>query len=96
MLKIDLARFRHFSQGFTLTLTLTLNPAVSEESMPSDCSFSNDSVAHNNPKDSSYYASEEWQQEIDAALHTFQVIQPSQQPSSCYFKQTVQLSNNQF
>jgi len=41
-----------------------------------------DSVTHNNPKDSSYYASEEWQQEIDAALDTVNLPQPSQQSSS--------------
>ena len=41
-----------------------------------------DSVTHKNPKDSSYYASEEWQQEIDAALNTVNLPQPSQQSSS--------------
>ena len=70
---------KSFNEGL---LTTSSSLGVSEESTPSDSNLDNDSVAHNNPKDSSYYGSEEWQQEIDAALSTIHVPQPSQQSSS--------------
>lgn len=70
---------RSFNEGLFSTSSF---PGVSEESMPSDSTFDNDSNTYNNPRDSSYYASEEWQQEIDAALNTVHVPQPSQQSSS--------------
>ena len=70
---------KSFNEGL---LSTSSSPGVSEESTPSDSSLDNDSVTHNNPKDSSYYASEEWQQGIDAALNTVHVPQPSQPSSS--------------
>ena len=70
---------KSFNEGL---LSTSSSPSVSEESTPSDASLDDDSVTHNNPKDSSYYVSEEWQQEIDAALNTVHVPQPSQQSSS--------------
>lgn len=70
---------KSFNEGL---LTTSSSPGVSEESTPSDSNLDDDYVAHNNLKDSSYYGSEEWQQEIDAALSTIHVPQPSQQSSS--------------
>ena len=71
---------KSFNEGL---LSTSSSPGVSEESTPSDSSLDDDSVTHNNPKDCSYYASQEWQQEIDAALNTVQFVpQPSQQSSS--------------
>ena len=66
---------KSFNEGL---LSTSSSQGVTEESMPSDSSLDNDSVTHN----SSYYASEEWQKEIDAALNTVHVPQPSQQSSS--------------
>lgn len=70
---------KSFNEGL---LSTSSSPGVSEESTPSDSNLDDDSVTHNNPRDSSYYASEEWQQEIDATLNTIHVPQPSQQSSS--------------
>ena len=42
---------------------------VPEESTQSESNLDDDSVAHTNQNDSSYYGSEEWQQDIDAAQH---------------------------
>ena len=81
---------KSFNEGLLSTLS---SPSVSEESAlhVSDSNLDDDSVTHNNPKDSSYYASEEWQQEIDAALNTVHVPQPA-----VLSLQIVQLSKNQF
>ena len=70
---------KSFNEGL---LSTTSSPGVSEESTPSDSNLDDDSVAHNNQNDPSYYASEEWQQEIDATLNTIHVPQPSQQSSN--------------
>ena len=70
---------KSFNEGLLSTARF---PGVSEESTPSDSSLDDDSVTHNNPKDSSYYTSEECQQEIDAAFNTVHVPELSQQPSS--------------
>ena len=83
---------KSFNEGL---LSTSSSPSVSEESALSDSNLDDDSVTHNNPKDSSYYASEELQQEIDAALNTVHVPQPSQQPVVLSL-QIVQLSKNQF
>ena len=83
---------KSFNEGL---LSTSSSPSVPEESMPSDASLDDDSVTHNNPKDSSYYRLKNGNKRLMLLSTQFMYLSHHNNPVVLLL-QIVQLSNNQF